>query len=370
MADALTRLHEAFAARHKLAGDLSRSVGFLTPMVPIELILAADLTPVRLHGLPSQTPTLGDTYMENVVDGQVRSLFDRFLRGDFADFPLVLMPRGSEQFLQLYYYLGEVRNWGEYALPPLKIVDILQMPNEMTARYVRSRLAEVGQALSKIGAPITNASLRDAIVKVNEMRRALQHLNGLRREGRIKGSDMLRMSLLFGTLPPQDFLNLARDVAQSATAPTAGPRIILSGVAQDDPAVYDALEAAGAQVVADDHVKGERVFAHLVDERADPWDALTAYYQNHAPSLRQHPQKELDQQFLKTCRGARIDADLCVLEDCDDTLGWDWPGRRQALEQMRIPSVLLTGRNYFAPDNAALDQAIAKLLDKAKAGAA
>ena len=367
---ALETLHTLFDARHDLPSDLSRSVGCVTPVAPLELVLAAGLSPRRLHGNPSRLPDLGDTYMEEEIDGEVRSLFDTFLRGEFAGFPLVLMPRGSEQYLQLYYYLGEVVKWEEVALPPVRIVDVMQTPNWMTGRYVRARLVEIAAELGELGTPVTDATLRDATRQVNAMRRALQELNALRREGRVKGSDMLRMTALYGTLPVEQFLSLATNLVAEAGAPATGPRIMLSGVAQDDPALYEALEATGAIVVADDHVQGERVFATLVSETADPFDALTEHYQLSAPGLRQTPQKRQDARFIETCRDARIDGDLCVLEDCDDTLGWDWPKRRQALNGMGVPSVLLTRENYFQPDPAARDAAIRDLLKHVKEGVA
>lgn len=367
---ALETLHTLFDARHELPSDLSRSVGCVTPVAPLELVLAAGLTPRRLHGNPSRLPERGDTYMEEEIDGEVRSLFDTFLRGAFAGFPLLLMPRGSEQYLQLYYYLGEVVKWEEVALPPVRIVDVMQTPNWMTGRYVRERLVEIAAELGDLGTPITDAALRDAIGQVNAMRRALQEVNALRRDGRVKGSDMLRLTALFGTVPVAEFLSLATDLVAEAGPATTGPRIMLSGVAQDDASLYESLEAAGAVVVADDHVHGERVFATLVNDTADPYDALTEHYQLCAPGLRQTPQKRQDARFIETCRAARIDGDLCVLEDCDDTLGWDWPKRRQALAGRGVPSVLLTGDNYFQPDAAARDTAIRSLLKHVKEGVA
>ena len=234
MGPATDRLHENYTARHTLPADLSKSVGCITPAAPIELILAAGLTPVRLHGNPARLPEMGDTYMEEEIDGEVRSLFDTFLRGEYAQLPLVLMSRGSEQYLQLYYYLGEVVKWGDYALPPIKIVDVMQTSNWNTGRYVRARLLETGTLLSDLGTKITPETLRAAIKETNAMRRALKEMNTLRRDGLFRGSDILRMTTLFGTLPSNEFLTLASDLiaevgAQDPKGSTNGPRIMLSG---------------------------------------------------------------------------------------------------------------------------------------------
>lgn len=368
MTDPIAELHSAYDDRLTLPGNLSDVIGYLTPSAPIELIFAAGLRPWRLHGRPDRPPSLGDRYMEEVVDGTVRSLFDQFLSGDFAGLPLVLMSRASEPYLQLTYYLDEALHWGDYDLPPRHLVDVMQTPNWHTGRYVKSRLQELGEVLGQFGTPISDVSLATAIQEVNAMRRALQRVNALRRAGRIAGSDLFRAVSLFGSLPPERFIALMDRLSETASDPMHGPRIMLSGAAQDDPALYQLIEAAGGVVAADDHVHGERVFATLVDETADPWDALSEYYQLHAPGVRQHPQAAQDARFIATCDAAQIDGDLCVLEDCDDTLGWDWPARRDLLAARGVPSHLMTGDHYFTPNTDARAAAIRDLLDRIKGG--
>ncbi|MDF0599294.1 2-hydroxyacyl-CoA dehydratase family protein [Psychromarinibacter sp. C21-152] len=365
-------LHAAYAARFDLPAERGACIGCITQTVPLELVLAAGLRPVRLFPDPSRPPTRGDRYMEAEIDGEVRSLFDRMVAGAFAGLPLVLLPRMSEPHLQLHYYLAEVRTWEPEAdIPPVQLVDIMQTAFWSTGRYVRARLVELADRLGGIGEPVTEDALRAAIHTVNRMRERLQALNALRRESRLKGSDLYRATALFGALSPGEFLSLTEALAADP-GPKAGdaPRLMLSGCQQDDPSLYELIEAEGVHVAADDHVTGERVFAHLVDPAADPYDALAEHYQLHAPGLRQYPQKTLDDRFLAICRDARVDADLCVLNAGDDTLGWDWPGRRDRLREMGIPSRLLIAQDDFRPDRAAQTSALAALLQDAREGAA
>ncbi len=364
---ARAELHALYERRHALAEGGGAAIGCITHAVPIELILAAGLRPVRLFGNPSRPPTLGDRYMEAEMDGEVRSLFDRFLAGDLAGLPLVLLPRVSEQHLQLHYYVAEVRSWEPQAnIPPVEIVNVMQTAYWSTGRYVRARLDELAARLAQSGRPITDESLRRAIAETNSMRRALRALNARRRASSFKGSDMLRITALFGALPARQFLKLAEALAADAGSAAQGPRLMVSGSLQDEPSLYELIEAHGASVVADDHVAGERLFAHLIDEFQDPMDALTDHCQLFVPGLRQYPQRPQDDRFIATCRQARIDAELCVLEDNDDTLGWDWPRRRDRLAALGIPSVLLSGQNYFHPDRAAQAAAVEALLERVR----
>lgn len=359
---ALDTLRATYANRHALSPQ-DTAIGCITQAVPIELVLAAGLAPRRIFGDPSTPPGPGARYMEDEMDGEVRSIFDQILRGHLADLPLVLLPRVSEQHLQLHYYIAEVRNWEPgVQIPQVQIVDVMQTAYWSTGRYVHARMTELAATLGAIGHVPTPQSLRDAIAATNAMRRALTRVNDLRRQGRIAGSDVFRLCALFSAMPVDGFLSLAQGVADTAGAPAAGPRLMLSGAAQDDPSFYEAIEAAGAHVAADDHVAGERVFARLIDETIDPMEAIAEHYHLHAPGIRQFPQKPQDARFLATCRAAGVGGDLCVLETGDDTLGWDWPRRRDQLREMRIPSQLLTGQDYFHPDPAARRTAIDRLL--------
>ncbi len=358
----LDTLRATYAGRHDLIPP-GTPIGCITQAVPLELILAAGLTPHRIFGDPATPPGPGDRYMEEEIDGEVRSVFDQLLRGRYGDLPLILLPRVSEQHLQLHYYIAEVRNWEPRArIPPVQLIDVMQTAYWSTGRYVRDRMAELAATLGGLGRPVTEPALRQAIAATNAMRRALTEVNTLRRAGQIAGGDVFRLTALFGAMPVDAFLDLARQVANDARPPVAGPRLMLSGMAQDDPSLYDLIEDAGAHVAADDHVAGERVFARLIDETLQPIEAIAEHYHLHAPGVRQFPQKRQDDRFLATCRAAGVAGDLCVLEQGDDTLGWDWPRRRDRLRAMDIPSHLVTGQDYFRPDPASRRAAVDALL--------
>jgi len=357
----LARLHELFEKRQSLGPP--DAIGIITQAVPIEIILAAGLAPCRVFGDPSQAPTIGARYMEDEIDGEVRSVFDQLLRGRYGTQPLILLPRVTEQHLQLHYYIQEVRNWEpDAAIPPVEIVDIMQTAYWLTGRYVRARMDDLADIVGGIGNPVTAAALREAIATTNAMRRALQAANALRRDGRLKGSDVFRLTALFGALPAEEFLDLARAVANEAGNRVHGPRVMLSGSAPGDPGIYEVIESLGASVVVDEHVTGERIFARLIDEDLDPFEAITEHYQLYYPGVRQFPQKPQDDRFAATCRDARIDADICVLETGDDTLGWDWPRRRDRLQSLGIRSHLLAHQDYFRPDRNAQVAAVKSFL--------
>ncbi|SPF78126.1 2-hydroxyacyl-CoA dehydratase family protein [Pseudoprimorskyibacter insulae] len=364
---ALADLHARYAARHCCRAG---GVGLITPIAPIELVLAAGLRPVRLYGQTDRMPTLADRYMEAEMDGEVRSLFDQFLQGRFAGLDLALLPHASEQHLHLKYYLDEAQRWEpELDMPPVALVDLLQTPAWATSRYDRDRIDNLAQRLGTLGQPITAQGLAQAIAQVNAMRLALRRVVALRSAGRITAADAHRFAALFGAVSASDYADLAGRLADQSIVQTAGLRVVLSGSMRDDTRVYQALDDAGAVLAVDDHVAADRLGGPLVEPETDPFEAVTEYYQLHAPSVRQTPQRPLDEAFVQRCQDAGAQVHICVLEDVDDTLGWDWPRRRDLLQAAGIPSVLLTGRGYFDPDDGALKATIAQAIALAQEAA-
>ncbi len=143
--------------------------------MPTELIAAAGLFPVRLTGDPSETTEIGDRYMEEFHDGNIRSIFDRMLRGHFDFCNLIVVPRTSESFLQLYYYLMEARRWEpSRKFPELYLFDLLQAPGETVARYDRGRLEDLRRTLDLVaGRAMSDANIRTAVASANENRALL-----------------------------------------------------------------------------------------------------------------------------------------------------------------------------------------------------
>ena len=184
---ALSKIQAIYSAREQSARlDRGRGVvGYISNNVPVELILAAGLTPIQLTGSANELTPVGDTYMEEIFDGYVRSLFNRILIGRFNFCDLIVIPRTSEGLLQLYYFLAETRKWEpERHFPEVYLFDLLQTPYWTTGRYVRGRVDALKQRLEQLaGEPISDRSIRDEVTVINRTRDLQREVNALRRGG-------------------------------------------------------------------------------------------------------------------------------------------------------------------------------------------
>lgn len=371
---ALSKIRAIYDAREqRVRGDCGRGIiGYISKNVPIELILAAGLLPIQLTGSPDESTLVGDVYMDDVFDGDVRSLFNRILEGHFNFCDLIIIPRTSEGLLQLYYLLLEVQKWEpKRRFPDVYLFDLLQTPYWTTGRYVRGRVDALRQRLEGLsGKQIDDVCLGEAVTAVNRTRDLQRDINALRREtpSRLSGSDALRIFGASGFVSTAEYHELLAEIIASPPAPLAdGVRVMIKGSSHDNTRFYELVERCGAIVVSDDHTSGERNFDGYVRAADDPTDAIAFYYQTQSYSPRSYPQSDQDARFLANVEAAKVDAVIFFIEEHDDTFGWDYPDQKKALDRIGVSSLYLPLQSYREPDTAAQEAAVREFLQSVKA---
>ncbi|MFJ1466212.1 2-hydroxyacyl-CoA dehydratase [Massilia orientalis] len=347
---------QPFAAAHAAREAGRRVVAYLGTSVPVELIRSGGAFAFQLAGDPSLPAPLSDLYLDDEYDGEIRSLFDRIGGGacDVAD--LIVIPRASNGLLYLYYSLLELRRLEpRRRFPELLLYDVLNTPNWATARYVLDRTRALH---ARLGGSVDD--VRAAIALGNEQRRALHALNARRRAGRLRGSTWWTALRASRVMEPQAWLDAVRALVDEA-APAR--RLLLKGYGQDTPALYALAESLGANIVADDHLGGERTVQWLVDETAEPLAALAGHYQSRVPTIRSYPQGAEDAAWLALLGESRAQGVLFYHEEFDDTFGWDVPAQVDRLAAPGLPHALLARQSYHAPDRDAQRAVLAGLIE-------
>lgn len=345
-----------FAAALAAKGQGRRVVAYVGTSAPVELIRAGGAFAFQLAGDPALPTPLSTLYLDDEYDGEIRSLFDRIGGGgcDMAD--LIVIPRASNGLLYLYYSLLELRRLEpQRRFPELLLYDVLNTPNWATARYVLDRTRAIH---ARLGGSIDD--VRAAIALGNEQRRALHALNARRRAGQLRGSTWWTALRASRVMEPQAWLEAARALADEA-APAR--RLLLKGYGQDAPALYALAESLGANIVADDHLGGERTVQRFVDETAEPLAALAGHYQSRVPTIRAYPQESEDAAWLALLDESGAQAVLFYHEEFDDTFGWDVPGQIGRLDALGVPHAQLARQSYHAPDRDAQRAVLAGLIE-------
>lgn len=376
----LDRLREAYsdpfgvAQARKKAG--ARLVGSFLNSVPVELILAAGLDPIRLRGMQEDAPVRASAYMEEYFDGEVRAIFEALLAGRYALFDLLVVPRSSEVYLQLYYLIREIPRWEPGArLPETSLFDLLQTPGYTTARYNLGRMKALAAQLGEIGGRrVDDAALAEAIAKANRLRSALADAAVLWRgpSPRLSGSDALCVIGAASVLDPADAT--AQLQALVAAPPPEleanGPRLLIKGSPQNDTRFTELVESCGAHVVAHDHLGGDRTFETLVSEHGNPWEALVHHYQREIPGPRAYPQSREDARFIALADSAAVDGVIIHHDEWDDTLGWEYPDQKRLLDARGLPVLFLKRQPYFDPPESEQRRAVTGFIESIRKDAA
>lgn len=346
-----------FTAAQQAKESGQRVVAYLGVSVPVELIRAAGAFALQLAGDPALPTPLSEIYLDDEFDGEIRSLFDLIASGACNVADLIVIPRASNGLLYLYYSLLELRRLEpQRRFPELVLYDVLNTPNWTTGQYVldctRALHAQLGGTIE---------SLEDAIAASNTMRQALHALNARRRAGQLRGSTWWTVLRAARVMAPVAWLEA---VGALGDEDTPSRRLMLKGYGQDTPALYLLAESLGANVVADDCLGGERALQLLVDETAEPLAALAEHYQCRVPTIRSYPQGREDAAWLALLKDSGAQGVLFYHEEFDDTLGWDTPDQKMALDTRGLSHALLARQSYHGPDREAQRAVLADLIER------
>jgi benzoyl-CoA reductase subunit C len=366
---ALDAFRSIYEARGSLTGGPCKSVGYISFNVPVELIEAAGCLPVRLTGEPLESTPRADLYLDPCFDGSTRSLLEQFLRGDFASFDLVIIPRTSENYLQLYYFLLEIgRLEPGSPIPPIYLFDLLQTPYRASARYVRDQIDRLKARIAALTQrSIDDSAVADAIRLSNQHLDRFDELAALRRAvpAQLTGEAGLHIVGSLGRVPRATHVRLMEQALNAAEpVPTlGGPRVIVKGSAHDSADFYRYVEQCGAVIVDDEHLTGNMALGGKFDPALSPLDALAHRYRLHSPSLRRYPQAPDDDRFIDTVQAVHADGVIFCYEDTDDVLGWDYPDQKARLDRLNIASLRLLNQSYREPTDAGTRARVAEFIE-------
>lgn len=255
--------------------------GYFCHYVPVEVLLAAGMLPLRLRGTGSDDSSSADAYMSSRVCTYVRHVMSLVLEGDydFLDAEICLntcdhVRRAADLFVK------------KTSIPFHGFISVPRSTRESLYGYY---LGELKKLLSGLGEHFNTSAgkneLREAIVLMNGVRSRLAEINKLRMEERPKltGAESLMVHIASQMMPPEAFCEVADRLLEELKdfegheSPRA--RLILVGAELDEPEYVAVLESQGALVVADLLCFGARSVLPLIDENADdPLDAIGRAY--------------------------------------------------------------------------------------------
>ncbi|GAA1033686.1 hypothetical protein GCM10009557_36230 [Virgisporangium ochraceum] len=304
-------------------------VGYVGTDVPVELLTAAGVTPLRLTGDPARVGGAGEEYLGRGVDPVAVSILNRLLSHDFP-VDRVLVSHDCEASLRLFYALRELRRLEPSAgLPEPYLVDVLHLPHRTTTAYNRVRLRELRERLGAWYGPVTDGAVANAVALHDERRRLLAELRP-----RLTGVEAFAMAA-GGPVPPAT----VHGGAVSPATVHGGRRVFLTGSSHDTPHVYVALEDAGYLVVGEDH-------SPVLPPGGSTVDDLAERYQYNGPAASWSPIAARAAHTAAAARACGAELVIAYARRNDGGPAWDFPAQRAALAAVGIPAVLVKNQEY------------------------
>ncbi len=320
-------------------------VGVTSNTAPWELLRAAGLQPVLLSPRRAPTP-LADRYMEDIFSARIKAIFDFLISPESAVLSAVVIPRTSEQEHKLFLYLREVVRQGTERAPEVVLYNLLHARSAEAEAYGLARTHELKCSFERLtGRPIAPEALSNAITEGNAARQAIRALLE-HREGstsNLRGSEALALIGAWYFMDRTEYALLAQEALREVRTrpPLQGPRLLIKGPPLDNSDFCEAIEYAGAIVVAEDDWFGSRAAGRDIDATMEPIRAIFEKYYFDAPSPRVFPAAIADSWFCR--KASQVDGVVFHLPREDDVIGWDYPRLRDFLDQRAIPHLTLGG---------------------------
>ena len=341
-------LHFTAVARWKERHPGQLAIGYLPVYVPRPVLEAQGILPVGIFGGGDQLEIIrGDSYFQSYICHIPRSVVELGLRGNLDILDGAIFPSTCDV----------IRNLGGVwrMLFPDSYVAYFDLPQnfdlELGGRFYAAEMRRIARELEARGArPLTTEGLEHAIDAENQRRRALLHLEELRRREpwRLLASEAYLATRAGTVIPTEEHTRLLHELGEAIARRDAraydNVRVVVQGSFCEQPplALIRALERAGCYIVDDDFqlglqlVEGEIVTGEgagdLVDAVARAFlergaTTATRYIGNH--------EKGAD----LVARVRRCDADgviFAAASFCDPAL-LDRPMLEAALDRAGIP---------------------------------
>jgi benzoyl-CoA reductase subunit C len=341
----------------KLKAESGRKiVGTLCSYAPEEIILAAGAHPYRLFG-SGEKIHLAEAHLQSYCCSLVRGALEDALGGRLAFLDGVFFPHTCDSIQRL----SDIWRLNVPACFHLDVVLPVKLDTDGAAQYLIDVLNRFrGELGEKLGRPISDDDLRAAIRTLNRIRAALTRIYDLKGERPeiLKGSDLyalVRASMIMDRTRAASLLEevVASMEKKSASEVAAWPkkRIFLSGGVCNHPDIYTIIEEAGGAVVGDDLCTGSRYFSGLVDEKADPVEAIAGRILTRVVCPAKHRGlTDRADHLIRLIRKRQAQGVIFFLLKFCDPHAFDYPYLKEALDREGIPSMLMEVEDRLPAD--------------------
>ncbi len=258
-----------------------KALGYVCCHVPAEIILAANVMPVRLRATNCVDGSDAEAWMSSFSCSYAKSILEYLMNGTY-ELDGLLQSDGCMMATRI------LDNWEHIAKKTGKSQFIFQVgapriTNDATIAYYKTELQDMAEKLGAFsGTKVTDEGLKTAVAKTNEVRDLIAQVNVLRNEAKVSGTDALRIMLASCDLTIDEYIEALTEFvadAKNREPIEARARLMIIGSALDNPEYIKVIEDKGGLVVADALCFGTRAFGDKLDvDDTDVMGSIAKYY--------------------------------------------------------------------------------------------
>jgi len=323
--------------------------------VPDELLMAAEMVPVRAYGDHELPRKAADRHLEASFSSYWCGLFEKVVGGKNRDvMDVAVFSNTTIMIEKIYEYLKALdRVQPELQLPPLMYYE-QELFNPTHLSYKRAvENFEIFRNRLQIdyGYRITDANLRKAAEICNKNRDALREFAELRNapDCRVTGTEALTVIGASLIMPKEESTELISAVTQSAKnwpVVEAAP-IYYTGTMQENTDLYELIEESGGNVVGEDHDWGDRHFDRNVDLKdAYISQAIVARYLYKYANSERGLVRNREKAVPDRAKAVGAKMFLLFMNTNDESFLWDLPSQKPHFEEYGIEIYKIEGQKY------------------------
>ena len=308
---------------------------------PEEIILAADIMPVRLFGNPTigidkaneHVPPTHCVWARNILEQAIEGL-ENGIKGIITTHGCDCTNREFDIWLEcvdldFLFFLNAPLKRGKTALK-FFIDDLKEL---------------IIQLENKFNIKISSEKLRKAIKKMNHIRNLLREISQYREKMVLKSSEFHSLVKEVQQQDKEEMIKkLEKKLEQLENRKPLTDnlkKVLLTGSVIDDTEFIIFLENMGFQVVTDDLCIGTKYFWNNVDESEEPIKALAEYHLNKPIYSTKFPSYNRFKVLKKLTERHRIDGVINVAQKFCEPVLYDHPYFNKKFKELGIPYLFI-----------------------------
>ena len=346
---AIDRFRDVSENRHEYAKEWKertggKVTGWLCTYVPVELIYAAGMLPVRILGT-HEVQDVTDRYLFPTVCPFSRDALAQGLKGRYDYLDGLVYARTCS------HVQGTFDNWRNYV--PTPFIYYIWFPCHRASNRSTACLAGELQGLKNglektIGKVISNDDLDRAIELYNTNRRLMREVYEFRKseDPPITGAEAMEMVVASQLMDIEEHNKLLQQLLQELPDRKidrdAGLRLMMVGSEMDDVVFVRMLEELGCTVVIDEHCTGSRYFWDDVISQDDRLSAIADRYIDRwpCPAVSSDFSSRTDR-ILQHAKDWNAQGILIYQQKFCDPHEFDIPSIQQMFKDNDIPTLIL-----------------------------